>query len=289
MDIRGGSETERRTMKNPMGIRRALPAALALLVATAPLAQERASAAPANGSADGAGAAEPEGGADEGGGQSLGSKATDPTAGLKSFTFTEVWTTDYYDRDRMGYALRFRPAIPFKLWGIGNIMRISTQFDHGGLPGYGLEDVQIFDLLIFPAFGGRFAIGPLLNLASAHSPTPSPFSIGPAIGYVRSSPTLNIGLFNQNFWGEHVGNSSFQPVLTWHFLKAFDLGAGDLQFTYDWEKEEWISVPLGVQLGYLAMVAKQPIRFFAAPQYNFRDLDGATRFQVQFGLVFLLP
>jgi hypothetical protein len=189
----------------------------------------------------------------------------------------------------MGYALRFRPAIPFKLWGVGNIMRIALQFDHGGVPGYGLEDVQVFDLLIFPLMGGRFAIGPLVNLASADSPTPSPFSIGPAIGYVHSTKALNAGLFSQNFWGDDVGNTSFQPILTWHFAKALDLGFGDLQITYDWEREEWISVPLGAQLGCLAMVAKQPIRFYAASQYNFRDLAGTSRFQIQFGLVFLLP
>jgi hypothetical protein len=223
------------------------------------------------------------------GGQSLESKATDPTAGLITLTFTEIWIPDYWDADRPGYAFRFRPAMPFRAWGIPNILRVSLTFDHGGLPGYGLEDVQIFDLLVFPMAGGRFALGPLVNLASSGSANPSPFAIGPAIGYVRSTDALNIGLFSQNAFGDGYGVTSLQPVLTWHFAKVLDLSPGDLQYTYDWEADEWVSVPLGAQLGRLARIAKQPLRLFAAYQYNFQDLTGAPKHTVQMGLVLLVP
>lgn len=223
------------------------------------------------------------------GGQSLGSKATDPTAGLTSLTFTEVWNVDYHDADRGGYALRFRPALPFKLWGLPNIMRVSLQFDHGGRPGYGLEDVQVFDLLVFPALGGRIGVGPLVNLASDGSATPSPFAAGPAVGYVFSSKLLNLGGFSQNFFGDDVGASSLQPVATIQLGHGLDLGAGDLQFAYDWEAGTWVSVPLGAQLGYLATIAKQPLRLFAAYQYNFRELAGTPRNALQFGAVLLVP
>lgn len=224
-----------------------------------------------------------------GGGQSLASKATDPTAGLMSFTFAEVWTADYWDLDRQGYAFRFRPALPFQLWGVPNILRVSLQFDHGGLPGYGLADVQVFDLIIMPAGKGRIAIGPLFNLSAATSRTPSPFGVGPAIGYVHADEKMTYGVFSQNVFGDGFGTTSLQPVFTAHLGRTFDISPGDLQFTYDWEGEEWISLPVGVQLGHLALVAKQAIRTYASYQYNFRDLPGLPRNVAQAGLVLLLP
>lgn len=228
--------------------------------------------------------------ADEAGdGQSLGSKAVDPTALLGSITVAEAWTADYWGLDRDGYTLRFRPAIPFTVWGVPNIMRVSLAFDHGGLPGYGLEDVQIFDLVILPGLGGKLAFGPLVNLSAATSRNPSPFAIGPAVGYVYHLGKLNIGAFNQNLFGDHFGTSQFQPVLSCQLEKGFDVSAGDLQLAYDWEREEWTSLPLGAQLGYLAMIHGQPMRFYVNPQYNFRDLAGSPRIMVQAGAVLLLP
>lgn len=94
---------------------------------------------------------------------------------------------------------------------------------------------------------------------------------------------------SQNIFGDGFGISFNQPILTWHPGGGLDLGLAELQFTYDWELEEWVSLPLGIQVGYLTKVAKQPVRFFAAGQYNFRDLAGVPRNLYQLGLVLLVP
>jgi hypothetical protein len=68
----------------------------------------------------------------------------------------------------------------------------------------------------------------------------------------------------------------------------FSVALGDLQLIYDWEQSEFVSLPIGAQLNYITRLGPQPIRLFVNPQYNFRDLRGASRFSTAFGAA-LLP
>jgi hypothetical protein len=104
------------------------------------------------------------------------------------------------------------------------------------------------------------------------------FAIGPAIGAVKPlTPRLLVGAFSQNLFAAHVGISQIQPVITYQLGHGWAVSAGDAQFTYDWERDEWTNVPLGVQIGVVRIVAKQPFRFYVNPQWNFKDLSGAVK------------
>ena len=59
--------------------------------------------------------------------------------------------------------------------------------------------------------------------------------------------------------------------------------------TYDWERDEWTNVPLGFQIGVVRSVAKQPFRFYVNPQWNFKDITGAVKSKVVFGVTLLAP
>jgi hypothetical protein len=222
--------------------------------------------------------------------EDLSARATDPTAALMSFSFVNDFHTSLYDLDDQGFEFRFQPVVPFRAWGGSNILRIVVPYQGSGPGNEGLKDVSIFDLVIVPQRWGRLAIGPVMSFYQSDSDAESKFAVGPAIGVVKPlSKRLLVGAFSQNLFAAHVGISQIQPVITYQLGHGWALSAGDAQFTYDWERDEWTNVPLGVQIGVVRIVAKQPFRFYVNPQWNFKDITGAVKSKVVFGVTLLAP
>jgi hypothetical protein len=129
-----------------------------------------------------------------------------------------------------------------------------------------------------------------MSLSQSDSDAASTVAIGPAIGAVKPvSKRLLVGAFNQNLFAAHTGISQIQPVITYQLGHGWALSAGDAQFTYDWERDEWTHVPLGIQIGVVRVVAKQPFRFSVNPQWNFKNITGTVKLRVVFGITLLAP
>ena len=222
--------------------------------------------------------------------EDLSARATDPTSSLMSFSFVNDFHTSFYDIDDNGFEFRFQPVVPFRAWGASNILRVVVPYQASGPGNEGLKDVSIFDLVIVPISWGRLAIGPVMTLHQSDSPTVSKFSIGPAVGVVRPiSKRLLVGAFSQNLFAAHVGITQIQPVVTYQLGHGWALSAGDSQFTYDWERDEWTNLPLGFQIGVVRSILKQPFRFYANPQWNIQDITGAVKSKVVIGVTLLAP
>ena len=205
-------------------------------------------------------------------------------------------TTSYRDLedgtpiDETGYQLKFQPVVPFKAWGVANILRMTVPYQMSGPGPEGLKDVTIFDLVILPQSWGRLGVGAVGSFAAATSDVSAHATGGPAIGFVAAvSKKLNLGLFNQNLFGNDVAISQIQPILAYQLGSGWSLSLGDLQWPYDWDRGEFVSMPIGVQLGKVLPVAKQPMRFAVNPQYDMKDLPGGSRFKVLFTITLLLP
>lgn len=228
--------------------------------------------------------------------QDLSSQATDPTASLMAFNLINDFQTSFYDRvdgtaiEEYRYEFRFQPVVPFQAFGASNILRVVVPFQVDGLGDEGLKSVSIFDLVILPRSWGRVGIGPVMSLAESSGSAPSKLSIGPAIGAVAPvNPRLSVGLFNQNLFGDHVAITQLQPVVAYQLGDGWALSAGDLQFVYDWEGGQVVSIPIGFQLGKVQPVFQQPFRFSVNPQYNLRDLPGSTKLKILFTVTLLAP
>ena len=226
----------------------------------------------------------------------LSRRATDPTASPLTFGFINDVTTSYRDLedgtpiDENGYLLKFQPVLPFKAWGVANILRMTVPYQVSGPGPEGLEDLTIFDMVILPQSWGRIGIGAVGSFAAATSDVSAHASAGPAIGVVVPvSKKLNLGLFNQNLFGNDVSISQIQPIAAYQLGSGWSLSLGDLQWPYDWKRGEFVSMPIGVQLGKVQRVAGQPMRFAVNPQYDLKDLPGASRFKVSFTVTLLLP
>jgi len=226
----------------------------------------------------------------DGSSDDLSSQATDPTASLMAFNLINSFTTAYHGLDDSGYEFKFQPVVPFRAWGVNNILRVVVPYQIDGPGNEGLKSVTIFDLVVLPQKWGRFAFGPVMSLSESAGATPSKFAIGPAVGAMKpNSKKLNIGLFTQNLFAAHVGLTQIQPIVAYQLGNGWALSAGDLQFTYDWKGGGWVSVPIGVQIGKVRPIARQPMRFALNPQWNLRDVTGAPKVQLTFTATLLAP
>lgn len=216
--------------------------------------------------------------------EDLSQKANDPTAPLMALQFIDDYTLDFHNSQRgeTANSVMFRAAYPYK-WGKTNhIARISQPYTTDTPSGdTGLADMTLFDMTVFPASWGRFGVGIVAGLPV--SDDNKQWSLGPAVGFVNNTLAkgLNIGLFNQNLF-RIAGDdgrpdtriSSLQPILNYSMGGGWNIGTGDIQYIYDWESSQWVSLPLGIQAGKLVKLGKVPTILSLQYQYNFADEVG---------------
>ena len=225
----------------------------------------------------------------------LSKRATDPTASPMTFSLIGDFTSSSYDLPdgsprADSTVLKFQPVLPFKAWGVANILRMTLPYAVTGPGSDGLGDVTLFDMMVFGQSWGRLGVGLVASFASTASNPPAHASAGPAIGFVAPvSKKLSVGLFNQNLFANGIGISQLQPIIAYQLGHGWSLSAGDLQFVYDWERGEFVSLPVGLQVGKVVRLGGQPMRFAVNPQYNLKDLPGADRFKTVLTISLLVP
>ena len=220
----------------------------------------------------------------------LSRQATDPTASLMAFNLISDFHTSYHGVDATGFEFRFQPVIPFRAFGASNILRVVVPYQGSGPGEEGLKSVSIFDLVVLPQKWGRLALGPVMTLSGSAGNAESTFAIGPAVGAVLPmSKKFSVGGFTQNLFGTGVAITQLQPVVTYQLGHGWALSAGDLQFTYDWHRAEWVSIPLGFQFGVVRPIGRQPFRFSINPQWNVKDITGSEKVKIVFTVTLLAP
>jgi hypothetical protein len=221
----------------------------------------------------------------------LSSQATDPTAPLLSFNFITDITTSIHGVDDHRTVFKIQPVVPFRIWGLPNILRVILPYQLSGLGPEGLNDVSLFDIAVLPVSAvTKLAIGPVFQFSSGASSNPAKVAGGPALGViVQVGKKLTLGVFNQNLFGNELAASQLQPIVAYQLGAGWSLAAGDLQYTFDWRGTRWTNIPLGIQLGAVYPIFGQPIRFFVGPQYNVRQLQGTDEFRVSAGVTLLAP
>ena len=223
----------------------------------------------------------------------LSSKATDPTASLMALNFLGTYTGGFYG-DGHGlpddaWSLTFRPAIPFDFLDHPNLLRLTVPYQLSGRGQEGFGPISVFDLFMFNQSWGRWGFGPLLNFDTTGD-LPDEFSFGPAVGGVANvSKKLKVGLFSQNLFAADTAISQLQPVIAYQLGHGWSVSAGDLQYVYDWKASQWLSAPVGFQIGKVAKIGRQPVRFAINPQYNLIDRDGLNEWSITFTFTALFP
>ncbi len=222
----------------------------------------------------------------------LSQQANDPTASLMAVQLIDGYISEYYHslEGETANNISFRAAYPYT-WGETNHIARITQPYTTKSPSTktGFEDMTLFDMAVFSASWGRFGVGVVGSIPLAEGN--EQWSVGPAVGFVNNSLTkgLNLGLFNQNLFRiagdddrDYTKISSLQPIVNYSMGEGWNIGTGDIQYIYDWTSTQWVSLPLGVQIGKLVKFGKLPVILSAQYQYNFAD-------EVQLGGGILAP
>lgn len=223
----------------------------------------------------------------------LSAKATDPTASLMALNLLGTYTGGYHG-DGHGLpddtsSLTFRPVIPFEFLDHPNLLRLTVPYQLGGRGEEGFGPISVFDLFMFNHTWGRWGFGPLLNFDTTGDLADS-LSLGPAVGAVANlNKKLKIGVFAQNLFAGDTAISQLQPVLAYQLGNGWSVSAGDLQYVYDWEASQWLSAPVGFQIGKVLKLGDQPIRLAANPQYNLIDRDGLNEWSITLTFTALFP
>ena len=133
-------------------------------------------------------------------------------------------------------------------------------------------------MTLFSASWGRWGLGAVASIPLDKDN--KQWSVGPVVAFVNNtlSKGLNLGLFNQNLFrivGEddrpYTKISSLQPIVNYSIGGGWNIGMGDIQYIYDWKSTQWVSLPLGVQVGKVVKFGKLPVIFSAQYIHNFAD------------------
>lgn len=90
----------------------------------------------------------------------LARRSTDPTASPMTFAFLNDvtalrWVLEDGARiDQTGYEFKFQRMLPFKAWGIANILRMTLPYQVTGPGPEGVGDITVIDLVVFGQFWG---------------------------------------------------------------------------------------------------------------------------------------
>ena len=117
-----------------------------------------------------------------------------------------------------------------------------------------------------------------------------------ALGFVARSNKLMWGLFNQNlfsFAGDgdraDLNVSILQPIVNYSLPDKWSIGTSEMNIAYDWERDAWTALPLGVKVARLVKLGKLPVQFAGAYEYNFANDYVAPEWTVNFTVKFVFP
>ncbi len=233
-------------------------------------------------------------------GQSLDQAANDPTASLMSVQIQNIYAGAYHNLDdENANTVLLRAALPFELGGMKNIARGTLPIITNSPSGKsGVGDLVLFDLIVFDRSWGRWGLGPVMLFPAASNDAlgAEKWAIGPAIGFVAQSKKLLWGLFNQNLFSfagngdrNDVDVSILQPIVNYSLPNKWSVGTSEMNITYDWQQNDWTTLPLGLKLSKLHRFGKLPVQFSGSYEYNFQDDYVAPEWVVNFTVKFLFP
>lgn len=222
--------------------------------------------------------------------ENLAAAVVDPTASLKTITFQNRFSPSLWGVDDEQNDVDMQLGIPHSAFGQRNILRVTIPYTTSSAAGTrGLSDVSVFNILLFPKKWGTLAVGAVASLGTDKGPGIDTFALGPAVGLIFKKKRWTYGVFSQNLFSlDDTATTQLQPILGYTLNQKVSFALGDTQYTYDWKKERFVNLPLGVQVNYITHFGEQPVRLFVNPQYNVKNEFGSRKWMVTTGLALIV-
>lgn len=183
-------------------------------------------------------------------------------------------------------SLQMQPVVPigpFKSFPLVQLIKVTMPLmvtlpsggaafpEQFGVTGVG--DLQLFDLFTVKQSWGRWGFGPALVFptASANSIGAGKYQAGPSVALIYTGiKNLTAGAIVQNpisYAGSpnrpNVNNMIITPTLTFNLKDGWFAGMADYNWSFNWENGGAATIPLGIQVGKVIRIGKQPLSLSA--------------------------
>jgi len=217
--------------------------------------------------------------------------ATDPSAILTQFQ-NFFWTTGSSDDKNISNTYLLQPVLPLSK---KNVFRpalplISTS----GKTAIG--DLFLLDAVLNQVKTGTWGWGAAGSVPIGDKEySTEKWQAGPMLLYMnKTSDKLLWGILGYNQWSfagkssaDDVNVLSFQPIAVVHTKWGY-WGWTDQLATVDWEKDNQVSIPLGLRFGKVYH-GKTPLNASVGFYYSVNDNGRDNVFGIKFGAVFIKP
>jgi len=203
-----------------------------------------------------------------------------PAAPVTFIQFRNILAPGVPGADGVANALQMQPVLPigpFKFIPYVQLMKITMPFylvvpgtvspQQSGVSGVG--DLQLFDLVTIKQSWGRWGFGPTLVFptASTNATGAGKWQAGPSVALIYTGiKNLTAGAIIQNpisYAGSasraNVNSMIISPTFTFNLKEGWFVGLSDYNWNFNWENGGAATVPLGVQMGKIVTLGKQPI------------------------------
>ena len=231
----------------------------------------------------------------------LAMESSDPTAPLRAFSLIESYSPDSHvlRGDDSWYRNTLRAVLPFETGTLSHVLRLNQPLLHKAPEGMneGANDLAVFDLITKTSPGFSYGIGADLSVPwGADGLSERKWSIGPAGAFKLARGRWLFAALLQNYFSvagdgdaPDVARSIFQPLVVRDLGDGYTLGLAELNFTYDWRRERWIEVPLGLSVTKTTEIGCQAVKFTLTADYNFVSDLPAPDWTFRFAVTFLFP
>jgi hypothetical protein len=211
----------------------------------------------------------------------IANQANNPAAPLTIFQFRNILLPSPDGKTGAANSFELQPVLPigpFKAFPWVQLMKITIPIYNtvpGDAAGYGqatgdsgFGDLQLFDLISIKQSWGRWGFGPALTFPTASDTAlgAGKWQAGPSAAFIYTGiKDLTAGAIVQNpisYAGSadraDVNQMIITPTFTFNLEEGWFLGLSDYDWTFDWENDGGTMLPLGVQVGRVIRIGKQP-------------------------------
>jgi hypothetical protein len=162
----------------------------------------------------------------------------------------------------------------------------------------GAGDLALFDLAVTDDARGRWLEGITIRVPTAQNDSlgTGKYSVGPAFGYETHDGPWTLGFFQQDFFSvvgptsrSPVAQSKIEPAVTLALARGWSVGLSSMTITYDWVRNEWTEVPVGVRVAKRFSGGLSPLEASVEMEQNLADVRGAPGWTIRTLLKWTLP
>jgi len=191
--------------------------------------------------------------------QGVGRCDPQPTPAPPSETVSaeDEFSPNYQSETGASNLVNLRTQIPFDngTWVFRMKLPIVTAAPPESITGAG--DLALWGLAVIDAGSAQWLVGVTFRVPTARgSLGTNKYSLGPSVGYVVQRNSSTLGFFANSFfsvigpaWYPAVAKTQIAPAVKLDLARGWAVGLSTMQFTYDWVRDRWTDVPVGLRIG----------------------------------------